>query len=80
MNVRVRVLVSFNGLLKGDQADVPDSPRLRGFERAGLVEVSGGTSKDRPDRPASSDPGGVDERATDRGADGGQSGEDLVSR
>ena len=78
--VHVRVLVSFHGLVKGETAEVTDNERIRGWERAGWVEVSElGTGENRPGRLAQSDPGRVDERAQDGRAAGGEPGEDPGS-
>lgn len=77
--VHVRVRVSFNGLVRGETADMPDSPELRMFERAGWLEVSGGTGEDRPGGPEKGDPGRVDERASGGGAARAEPLEDPVS-
>lgn len=78
--VRVRVLVSFHGFVKGETAEVTDNERIRGWERAGWVEVSDlGTGEDRSGGPAQSDPGSEHERTPDSGATGGEPGEDTRS-
>lgn len=78
--VRVRVLVSFNGLIAGESAWVEDDEAIRCWERAGWVEVSGGgTGEDRSSGPAPGDPGRVDVRAPQGGADGAEPVEDPVS-
>lgn len=78
--VHLRCLVSFNGIVKGETAVVEYVPVIRGWERAGWVEVNElGTGENRPGGPAQSDPGRVDERTEDGRAAGGEPGEDTRS-
>lgn len=55
---RVRVLVSFNGMRAGDEADIPLDGKVQGWERAGLVVIESGTS--------SAGPGSVEPDADER--------------
>jgi hypothetical protein len=77
--VFLRALVSFNGIVKGETAWVEYVPMIRGWERAGWVEVSDGPGEDRSSGPAQSDQGRVDAGAPQGGADGGEPGEDPRS-
>jgi hypothetical protein len=79
--MRVRARVSFNGIVKGETADVDGRDRtVRGWVRAGLMEVvDRGESEDRSRRDPESDPGGVDAGAPEGGAAGGEPGEDPLS-
>jgi hypothetical protein len=64
--VRIRVLTSFNGMHRGDEADVVMSPVVQGWLSVGLIKVVGG-GKD----PAG--PGGTeqdDHRSVPAGARG----------
>lgn len=40
--IHVRVLVSFNGMVRGDEGLLEDTPMLRRYELAGFLEVIGG--------------------------------------
>lgn len=77
--MRVRVLVAFNGMRKGDIGDVTTEKAL-GYIGAGLMEeVHDGTRKTRQSRPAKGDAGGVVAGAADSGTDGDQPGEGFGS-
>lgn len=80
--MRVRVLVSFNGMRKGDTGGVhPDAQSLvKGYVGAGLMEViDDGETEAGPRGPAQGDPGGEPERTGEDGPAGGEPGEDPVS-
>lgn len=77
--VRVKTLVSFNGMTIGDTAVVEDCPLIRGWERAGVMEVTDvGEGENRPGGPAPLDPGREHERVAGDRAPGAEPGEDPV--
>jgi len=63
--LHVRVRISFNGMRKGDEAIVPDSPRVLAWIAGGLMEVIGG-GEDQ------AGPGGAEQDAYERVADGAE--------
>lgn len=67
--VRVTVLVAFNGMYAGDTAVMADSDRIQGWADAGLVRIDG-TDQAGPGEPVADDPGGVAFGAGDSGASG----------
>jgi len=77
---RVRVRTSFNGLRKGDEADVKLSELVRAWLAMGLVEVvTGGTDPAGPGAAEPSAAGGAPERAGDSGPAGDEPGESFGS-
>jgi hypothetical protein len=78
--VRVTVRVSFNGMYAGDVGYVLDGEMLRGWERAGLVEVCGGKDQAGPGGVVPDNPGSVPERTGDGGPAGDEPGEDPGPR
>ncbi len=73
---RVRVLTSFNGMRRGDEADVELNPRVQGWVNAGLVEVIGsGTGAAGPGGAEPDDHQRDAVRASGSGASGGEPGE-----
>lgn len=81
--LRVRVLVSFNGLVKGDTATVTGKEAetlARAYAGIGLLEVTGdGTDQSGPGADAPGDPGSEPDGAGEHGTPGGEPGEDPVS-
>ena len=81
--IRVKVLVSFNGLVKGTTGTVDGADsiaRARSYASVGLMEVvSDGTDPDRSGEPATGDPWRKSEGAGEHGAQGGEQGEDPLS-
>lgn len=73
--VRIRVLISFNGMYAGDEADVTMDTRVQGWVNANMVKVlstsvmlpkeqvmSGGESEAGPGGAEPGDPGGSEDR------------------
>ena len=79
--MRIRVAVSFNGMVAGDTATVGgNDTHVQAYIGAGLFEViDHGEREAGPGIAAPVDSWGVDERATGGGPAGGEPGEDLVS-
>lgn len=69
--IHVRVRISFNGMRKGDEATVPDSPRVRAWIDGGLMEVVG--DGENQAGPGSAEPD-ADERDAERTEGSGPSG------
>lgn len=77
--MRIRVLVSFNGLVIGEELEVAFSEVALGWTKAGLVEViDDGEAEAGPGEYPAVDPAGVDERAAERGTADGEQGEDPL--
>lgn len=76
-NVRVTALISFDGVYAGDSSTVPDSPRVRGWESAGLVKVESidGTYPSGPGAAEPNHPGGGAPGTEDIGTAGAEPGE-----
>jgi hypothetical protein len=77
---RVTVLISFNGLYKGDVVITEYDDKVCAWESLGLVRAEFEDGKD-PARPSSSEPadsGSVPERAERSGSGRGEQGEDPV--
>ena len=74
--VRIRVLTAFNGMRRGDAADVHLTDRVQGWVNAGLVEVeSGGKDQARPGRTEPTAERGVPFGTGDGGPAGDEPGE-----
>lgn len=70
---RVEILVPFNGMYRGDTADVVVDERVQGWINAGLArltEAVNGTDQARPGAAIADDPGGVAFGAGDSSASG----------
>lgn len=80
--MRVKVLTSFNGLVKGDTGTVSGKEALalaRSYVRAGLMEVTGdGTDQGRSGADETGDPGREPEGAGEHGAPDREPGEDPL--
>lgn len=73
--VRIRVLTSFNGMVRKDEADVHLSARVQGWIDAGLVEVvDGGKDQARPGGTEPATDGGVPFGAGGGSTAGGEPG------
>lgn len=74
--MRVRVLISFNGLVKGTVAEGTPTDRLKAYVDLGyLGVVDDGEDQAGPGGPATGDPGRVGTGAADSGASGGEPGQ-----
>ena len=84
--LRVKVLVSFNGLTKGTTGTVEGEDsiaRARAYAAAGLMQIievtDDGTNPGGPGGPATGDPGREPSGTGEDGTPGGEPGEDPVS-
>lgn len=77
---RIRVLVSFNGMIKGDEATLELTPRVQGWINAGVVKVVGdGKDPARPGTAESSAAGSLPLGAGDSGPSGDEQGKGFGS-
>ena len=78
--MRVKAVVSFNGLVKGDEGDVELTERIMSLVDGGyLVGVGGGSTASRPGRFEKSDQEREPVGAGADGSAGGEQGEDPLS-
>lgn len=79
--IRVRVLIAFNGMRKGDTGMAPDTEIVRGYIRSGLMEaIEGGERTTGQSGPETGDTRSVPEGAAGGVPASGQPGKGARSR